>query len=48
MGNELNIVTKLHQATQRKYIDRMIDNKIKCMLKAKEYEFDYWPRLRSL
>lgn len=42
MGNELNIVTKLHQATQRKYIDRMIDNKIKCMLKAKEYEFDYW------
>ena len=42
MGNELNIVTKLHQATKRKYIDRMIDEKIKCMLKAKEYEFDYW------
>jgi len=42
MGNELNIVTKLHQATQRKYIDRMVDDKIKCMLKAKEYEFDYW------
>tara|TARA_B100001029_G_C14949841_1_gene388116 strand:- start:25 stop:690 length:666 start_codon:yes stop_codon:yes gene_type:complete len=42
MGNELNIVTNLHQATKRKYIDRMIDEKIKCMLKAKEYEFDYW------
>ena len=42
MGNELNIVTNLHQATKRKYIDRMIDDKIKCMLKAKEYEFDYW------
>ena len=34
MGNELNIVTKLHQATQRKYIDRMIDNKIKCISAA--------------
>jgi SAM-dependent methyltransferase len=42
MGQELNIVTKLHQSTKRKYIDRMIDDKINCMLKAKEYEYDYW------
>lgn len=42
MGRLLNIVTNLHQMTKRKYIDRMIDDKVHCMLKAKEYEFDYW------
>ncbi|MCP4265443.1 MAG: class I SAM-dependent methyltransferase [Candidatus Brocadiaceae bacterium] len=42
MGKLLNIVTPLHQMTSRRYIDRMIDEKVKCMLKAKEYEFDYW------
>ena len=42
MGNLVNYVTSLHQATERKYIDRMVDDKISCMLKAKEYEYDYW------
>ena len=42
MGRLLNIVTQLHQMTERKYIDRMVDEKVHCMLKAKEYEFDYW------
>lgn len=42
MGRLLNIVTPLHQMTARKYIDRMVDEKVHCMLKAKEYEFDYW------
>ena len=42
MGRLLNIVTPLHQMTARKYIDRMIDDKVHCMLKAKEYEADYW------
>lgn len=42
MGRLLNIVTPLHQMTPRKYIDRMVDDKVHCMLKAKEYEFDYW------
>ena len=28
--------------TARKYIDRMVDEKVHCMLKAKEYEADYW------
>ena len=41
MGRLLNIVTQLHQMTERKYIDRMVDEKVHCMLKAKEYEFDY-------
>ena len=42
MGNLVNYVTALHQSTTRSYIDRMIDEKVNCMLKAKEYEFDYW------
>jgi SAM-dependent methyltransferase len=42
MGQLLNIVTPLHQLTKRDYIGRMMDDKVACMLKAKEYEFDYW------
>ena len=42
MGKLVNFVTVLHQATSRSYIDRMIDDKVNCMLKAKKYEFDYW------
>jgi len=42
MGKLVNYVTSLHQATSRKYIDRMVDDKVFCMLKAKEYEGDYW------
>ena len=42
MGNLVNYVTTLHQATSRAYLDRMIDDKVNCMLKAKEYEFNYW------
>ena len=42
MGKLVNFVTPLHQATSRAYIDRMLDDKVHCMLKAKEYEADYW------
>ncbi len=42
MGRLLNIVTPLHQMTKRDYIARMVDDKVTCMLKAKEYEKDYW------
>ena len=42
MGKLVEFVTTLHTSTTRKYIDRMIDDKVNCMLKAKEYEFDYW------
>ena len=42
MGKLLDLVTHLHKKTQRFYIDRMVDDKVHCMLKAKEYEFDYW------
>ena len=42
MGRLLNLVTPLHRATQRDYVGRMMDEKVHCMLKAKEYEGDYW------
>jgi SAM-dependent methyltransferase len=42
VGRLLNIVTALHQATKRDYLGRMNDDKVVCMLKAKEYEYDYW------
>src|SRR5256885_16950620 len=42
MGRLLNIVTPLHKATKRDYLARMVDDKVACMLKAKEYEADYW------
>ena len=42
MGELVQFVTPLHEATSRAYIDRMVDDKVHCMLKAKEYETDYW------
>ena len=42
MGGLVQFVTPLHQATSRAYIDRMVDDKVHCMVKAKEYEIDYW------
>lgn len=42
MGRLLDIVTPLHKATKRDYIGRMTDEKVKCSIKAREYEFDYW------
>lgn len=37
-----DIITPLHQKTKRTYLDRMMNDKVRCALKAKEYEFDYW------
>jgi len=42
MGQMKYFFTPLHKRTNRKYLDRMVDDKVHCMLKAKEYEFDYW------
>jgi SAM-dependent methyltransferase len=42
MGQLLNVVTPLHKRTKRDYLARMVDDKVHCMLKAKEYEVDYW------
>ena len=42
MKQLMNIVTPLHKSTSRDYLARMNDDKVHCMLKAKEYEGDYW------
>jgi SAM-dependent methyltransferase len=42
MGQLLDLVTPLHKKTKRDYVARMMDEKVQCMLKAKEYEGDYW------
>lgn len=42
MGQLLSLATPLHKRTTRDYLARMVDDKVHCMLKAKEYEFDYW------
>jgi ubiquinone/menaquinone biosynthesis C-methylase UbiE len=42
MGQWVEVFTPLHKKTQRNYIGRMMDEKVLCMKKAKEYEKDYW------
>jgi SAM-dependent methyltransferase len=42
MGRLLNIVTPVHKMTKRDYVARMVDDKVSCMHKAKEYGLDYW------
>lgn len=42
MGKLRDIFTKLHKRTTRQYIERMVDDKIVCMEKSKQYGYDYW------
>ena len=42
MNKLRNFVTLLHESTKRDYIGRMIDEKVSCMKKAKQYGHDYW------
>ena len=42
MGQLLDLVTPLHQRTPRDYLARMNDEKVECMVRAKEYGPDYW------
>jgi SAM-dependent methyltransferase len=42
MGRLIEFVTPLHKRAKRAYLPRMMDDKVHCMLKAKEYEADYW------
>jgi SAM-dependent methyltransferase len=42
MRELVNIITPLHKKTSRDYLARMVNDKVNCMLKAKEYEADYW------
>jgi ubiquinone/menaquinone biosynthesis C-methylase UbiE len=42
MGHLRGFFTPLHQNTSREYVSRMVDEKVHCMLRAKEYEHEYW------
>ena len=42
MGELLEIVTPLHVATHRDYLQRMVDEKVRCMEIAKRYGEEYW------
>jgi SAM-dependent methyltransferase len=47
MGKLLNLITPLHQKTNRDYIERMTDNKVKCMGIARKYDKDFWDGQRK-
>lgn len=42
MGRMIEVMTPFHKRTSRDYLARMNDAKVEAMLKAREYEFDYW------
>lgn len=42
MEQLLEIITALHTSTKRDFLARMNDDKVACMEKAREFEFDYW------
>ncbi len=42
MGILRNFVTPLHTKTKRNYLERMVNDKVHCMKKGKEFEYDYW------
>ncbi len=42
MGKLLNIFNILHTQTNRKYIERMQDNKVQCMQKARNFDYNFW------
>jgi len=42
MGELRNFVTPLHLSSKRKYLPRMMDDKVHCMQVAKKYDIDYW------
>lgn len=42
MGRMLEVVTPLHRRTNRDCLGRMMDKKVECMKRARQFEFDYW------
>ena len=47
MGKLVNFVTKLHKSTKRNYLERMMNQKVYCMKKARKFEHDYWDGKRQ-
>lgn len=42
MGERLELFTPMHTQTKRDYVARLLDDKVACMKRAREYELDYW------
>ena len=42
MGKLVNFVNTLHTSTKRNYVERMMNEKSKCMVEAKKYDKNYW------
>jgi sporadic carbohydrate cluster protein (TIGR04323 family) len=42
IGNLKNYITVNHEKSSRNYLERVNDNKVRCMLVSKRYGFDYW------
>jgi SAM-dependent methyltransferase len=42
MGQLRDFVTQLHQSSKRDFLARMVDDKVHCMMVAKQYGLDYW------
>lgn len=42
LGSLKNYITFNHKKTSRNYLERMNNDKIKCMIISKKYGFDYW------
>jgi SAM-dependent methyltransferase len=42
VGTETFLIQELHTSTARSYLERMMDNKVEAMEKAREYAMDYW------
>tara|TARA_B100000575_G_scaffold268192_1_gene246937 strand:- start:172 stop:855 length:684 start_codon:yes stop_codon:yes gene_type:complete len=42
-----NLITPLHKSTKRNYLERMINEKVKSMKKARKFEYDYWDGKRN-
>ena len=39
---EIKIITSLHTQTKRNYLERMVNQKAKCMNISKKYDLNYW------
>jgi len=42
MGELVNIITPLHKKSARNYIERMVNDKVRCSEVARRYDADYW------
>lgn len=47
MGSERFLIQSLHNSTNRDYVGRMLNEKVKCMKIARKFDFDYWDGDRS-